>query len=71
MDQLADSSGLVDDAAGLRARLAADGYLFFRSLLPPAAMRATGAAVAAQLGAGGWVSGDGTPAGPASGRHGA
>ena len=65
MDQLADSSGLIDDAAALSARLAADGYLFFRSLLPPAAIRATGAAVAAQLRAGGWVAGDGAPAGPA------
>ena len=34
MDELADSGGLVGDAEGLRRRLAAARYLFFRGLLP-------------------------------------
>ena len=34
MDELADSASLVDDRGGLRRRLADDGYLFFRGLLP-------------------------------------
>ncbi|WP_371404740.1 phytanoyl-CoA dioxygenase family protein [Kribbella sp. NBC_00662] len=34
MKELTDSHDLVPDAAALRARLAADGYLFFRGLLP-------------------------------------
>ena len=61
MDQLADSSGLAGEPAVLAARLAADGYLFFRGLLPPGRMRATGSAIAAQLRAGGWLDQDGVP----------
>lgn len=34
MKELTDSSGALADAAVLRARLAEDGYLFFRGLLP-------------------------------------
>ena len=59
MDQLADSSGLAGEPVVLAARLAADGYLFFRGLLPPGRMRATGSAIAAQLRAGGWLDRDG------------
>jgi hypothetical protein len=55
MDELADSGGLIDDQDGLRRRLAADGYLFFRGLLPAGQIRAAGQAVLAQLRAGGWV----------------
>jgi len=33
VDELADSAHLVNDADGLRRRLADDGYLFFRGLL--------------------------------------
>jgi hypothetical protein len=40
VDELSDSSGLVTDQDGLRRRLAADGYLFFRGLLPEAEVRA-------------------------------
>ncbi len=64
MDELTDSSGLAGDPGGLRRRLAADGYLFFRGLLPAGQVRATGSAVLAQLVAGGWVAGDGTPSRP-------
>jgi hypothetical protein len=32
VDGLADSSGLAGDVGGLRQRLAADGYLFFRGV---------------------------------------
>jgi Phytanoyl-CoA dioxygenase (PhyH) len=67
MKQLADSSGLAGDPRVLAARLAADGYLFFRGLLPRARMRATGAAIAAQLRAGGWFGPDGSPRAGAGG----
>jgi len=55
VDELADSSGLINDAGGLRRRLAADGYLFFRGLLPAAQVSAVGHAVLEELHAGGWV----------------
>jgi Phytanoyl-CoA dioxygenase (PhyH) len=55
VDELADSGGLIDDPDGLRRRLAADGYLFFRGLLPAGQIRAAGQAVLAQLRSGGWV----------------
>ncbi len=55
MDELAHSGGLINDPGALRRRLAADGYLFFRGLLPAAQMRAAGQAVLAELHDGGWV----------------
>ena len=55
VDELADSGGLIDDPDGLRRRLAADGYLFFRGLLPAGQIRAAGHAVLAQLRSAGWV----------------
>jgi hypothetical protein len=55
VDELADSGGLIGDADGLRRRLADDGYLFFRGLLPAARLRAVGQAVLEELHAGGWV----------------
>jgi hypothetical protein len=55
MDELADSGGLIGDAGGLRRRLADDGYLFFRGLLPAGQVRAIGQAILAELHAGGWV----------------
>ena len=55
VDELADSASLVKDQAGLRRRLADDGYLFFRGLLPADEIRAAGQAVLATLRAGGWV----------------
>jgi hypothetical protein len=55
VDELADSGGLINDASGLRRRLADDGYLFFRGLLPAAQVRAIGQAVLEELQAGGWV----------------
>jgi hypothetical protein len=61
VDELADSSGLVHDQDALRGRLAADGYLFFRGLLPAEQVRATGSAVLEKLRAGGWISGRDTP----------
>ena len=61
MDELADSSGLAGDPGGLQRRLAADGYLFFRGLLPPGLVRAAGAAVADRLRAGGWLDDRGIP----------
>jgi hypothetical protein len=55
VDELVDSGGLINDAGGLRRRLADDGYLFFRGLLPAAQVRAIGQAVLEELHAGGWV----------------
>ena len=55
MDELADSRGLASDPAALRARLAADGYVFLRGLLPAERVRAAGEQVAATLRAGGWT----------------
>ncbi len=61
VDELADSASLVNDQAGLRRRLADDGYLFFRGLLPADEIRAAGQAVLAALRAGGWVDDRGIP----------
>ena len=55
MDELADSRRLASDPAALRARLAADGYVFLRGLLPAGPVRAAGEQVAATLRAGGWT----------------
>src|ERR1019366_2220634 len=55
VDELADSGGLIADPDGLRRRLAADGYLFFRGLLPAGQIRVAGHAVLAQLRSAGWV----------------
>jgi hypothetical protein len=61
VDELADSTSLAQDQEGLRRRLAADGYLFFRGLLPADQIRAAGAAVSERLRSGGWVDDQGTP----------
>jgi hypothetical protein len=55
VDELADSRGLASDPAALRARLAADGYVFLRGLLPAERVRAAGERVAATLRAGDWT----------------
>ena len=51
----------MGDQEALRGRLAADGYLFFRGLLPAGQVAAAGEAVAAKLRAGGWLCADGAP----------
>ena len=61
MDELADSSGMLGDQAALAARLAADGYLFFRGLLPEAPVRAARSTVSTHLRDGGWADGAGIP----------
>ena len=61
MDELADSAPWLNDQEELRRRLAADGYLFFRGLLPAAQVRAAGHAVLAQLQSGGWADDRGIP----------
>ena len=55
MDDLAESRGLAGDPAALTARLAADGYLLLRGLLPQERVRAAGELVASTLRAGGWT----------------
>ncbi|MGP7997769.1 MAG: hypothetical protein ACLPKI_10660, partial [Streptosporangiaceae bacterium] len=61
MDELVDSAYLVNDADGLRRRLADDGYLFFRGLLPAGQVQEAGQAVQAQLRSGGWIDDRGIP----------
>jgi len=61
VDELTDSSGLAGDAVKLRQRLADDGYLFFRGLLPADQVRAAGAVVRERLREGGWTTSDGMP----------
>ena len=53
--ELVDSIALQTDQAGLRRRLAEDGYLFFRRLLRPADVQAAYDAVHAELSLGGWT----------------
>ena len=67
VDELADSSGLLRDPHALRGRLAADGYLFFRGLLPVEPVRAAGSAVTGRLHEGGWITPAGLPLGPPRG----
>lgn len=59
MDELSSSNALLSDPVALRRRLAEDGYLFFRGLLPAAEMHAAADGVAAALHRGGWVDGRG------------
>ena len=53
--ELVDSSRLLGDQAALRARIAEDGYVFFRGLLDPVEIRSVGAGVLGQLQAAGWT----------------
>jgi hypothetical protein len=55
VDELTDSRSLAGDPGALKARLAADGYVFLRGLLPAEPVRAAGERVAAALRAGGWT----------------
>jgi hypothetical protein len=64
VEELADSTSLLNDQGGLRRRLAGDGYLFFRGLLPAAEVRAAGDAVLDRLRSGGWADDRGIPALP-------
>jgi hypothetical protein len=64
MEEMLDSAGLVGDPVRLRERLASDGYLFFRGLLPAEPVREAGTRVRSILRAGGW----GEHAGPSTGQ---
>ncbi len=59
--ELVDSSRLLGDRVGLRARIAEDGYVFFRGLLDPVEIRSVGAGILAQLQAAGWTEAGGDP----------
>jgi len=59
--ELVDSAVLAGDGEALRRRLAADGYLFFRGVLPAGRVAEAGAAVARRLAEGGWTDGRGVP----------
>jgi Phytanoyl-CoA dioxygenase (PhyH) len=71
--ELVDSIALQADQAGLRRRLAEDGYLFFRRLLRPADVQAAYDGVRAELSLGGWtdlaVTDGRTPGRPPNGRQ--
>lgn len=60
-DELSDSTHLLGDGHALRARIAEDGYVFFRRLLDPTAIRSAGAAILGQLQADGWTERGGDP----------
>jgi hypothetical protein len=62
VDDLADSSALVGDPSALHGRLARDGYLFFRGLLPAEQVHAAAHGVRAALRRGGWIDDRGIPA---------
>lgn len=55
MQELTDSSSLVDDGDALRARLASDGYLFFRGLLDPARVATVRSDFFSVLDQSGWI----------------
>jgi Phytanoyl-CoA dioxygenase (PhyH) len=67
VDELVDSRRLAGDPAALRARLAADGYVFLRGLLPAGRVRAAGERITAVLRAGGWTAAGAPQLGPAAG----
>lgn len=64
MDELVDSRAYRSDGRALRERLARDGYVFVRGLLPAADVRAAYAGVTAELRRGGWMDGDDRPVPP-------
>jgi hypothetical protein len=59
MEELTCSNALLGDAAGLRQRLAGEGYLFFRDLLPVAEIGAAAVVVFNELRQGGWADNQG------------
>lgn len=62
MDTFVDSSGIVDDRAALRARLAEDGYLYFPRLVDADHVLALRSAILAELAARGWLAAGSDPA---------
>jgi Phytanoyl-CoA dioxygenase (PhyH) len=63
VDELRPADELLNDAEALRGRLAQDGYLFFRGLLPAAEVGAAADRVRAALRRGGWIDSRGIAAG--------
>lgn len=61
MDELVDSSAHRSDGPELRRRLASDGYLFLRGLLPAADVHAALTDVRSELRRGGWLDGQDRP----------
>jgi Phytanoyl-CoA dioxygenase (PhyH) len=58
---MSDSTALATDPVRLRARLADDGYVFVRGLLPADAVAAARRGVVARLTRGGWTDGSAPP----------
>jgi len=67
MEEMLDSAGVVGDPVRLRERLASDGYLFFRGLLPPGPVEEAATRVRSILRAGGWGEQAAPPAAPSTG----
>jgi hypothetical protein len=59
VEELSPAGGLLGDPDALRRRLADDGYLFFRGLLPAAQIHAAADGVTAALRRGGWIDASG------------
>ena len=59
VDELSPANALLDDPDALRRRLADDGYLFFRGLLPAAQVSTAADEVSAALRRGGWTDASG------------
>jgi Phytanoyl-CoA dioxygenase (PhyH) len=55
VDEMRSANTLLSDAGALRRRLAEDGYLFFRNLLPSAEVGEAADGVRAALRRGGWI----------------
>jgi hypothetical protein len=55
VDELTDSTALLGDGDALRRRIAEDGYVFLRGLLPTADVNAVRSAVAGALDVAGWL----------------
>jgi ectoine hydroxylase-related dioxygenase (phytanoyl-CoA dioxygenase family) len=64
VQQLTDSTSSAFDGPALRARLADDGYLFFRGLLPSAGVLRVRAGVYSALDSVGWLAGGSTVGAP-------
>jgi hypothetical protein len=64
VDELTDSTALLGDSRALRERLAADGYVFLRGLLPADPVHTVRAGVGAALDGAGWLAPGSTPDAP-------
>lgn len=64
MQELTDSTPLLGEAVGLRRRLAEDGYVFLRGLIPPDSVAAVRGGVRNALDTAGWLAPGSRPEAP-------